>query len=145
MKFLFFILLVSLIFGENSFAEEMHHHRMEATAPILNKGKKWATDAVMKRNMDQIEKKFHEVEQLIKAKKITDSDYVNFSQLLIDSTQDIINNCKLEPKADETFHTAVLAPMLQAASELKNKDQQKSGLEKVRHALLQYPKYFKTN
>lgn len=143
------VMLMSIFFIGNVIAEDAHHQHKkehsEATSVSLNNGKKWNADATMKKNMESIEKKIHEIHKLISTKKVTNADYVALSDLLVSSSQDIIKNCKLEPKADETFHTAVLAPMLDAANELKNKDQQKSGLEKVKHALAQYSQYFETH
>lgn len=141
MKFLL-VMLMNLFFIGNIIAEDAHQHHGKAAPVSLNKGKKWSVDSTMTKNMEAIKHKFHELEKLADAKKITDSDYVSLSDLLVGSSQDIINNCKLAPKADETFHTAVLAPMLAASKELKNKKLQKSGLEKVKHALEQYPQYF---
>lgn len=139
------IMLASVLFIGNVVAEDAHHHHSETASVSLNKGKKLSVDATMKKNMEIIEKKFQEVLNLTSAKKITDADYIALSDTLVTSSQDIIKNCKLDPKADETFHTAVLAPMLDAAKELKSKDQQKNGLEKVKHALMQYPQYFETH
>lgn len=143
------IMLVNVFFIGNIVAEDAHHQHKkehkEAATLSLNNGKKWSVDPTMKKNMEAIEKKFHEIEKLTESKKATDTDFASLSNLVVSSSQDIIKNCKLDPKADETFHTAVLAPMLDAATELKSKDKQKDGLEKVKHALHQYPQYFEVH
>lgn len=107
----------------------------------LNNGKKWEIDQTMRENMDAIRLQFQKVNQSVSSKKITDKDYTELSDLISKSTQQIASTCKLEPKADETFHV-VLANLITVTEDLKSPKMAKHALEKLNHALKIYSEYF---
>lgn len=118
-----------------------HSEKHAVKSLSLNNGKKWEIDQTMRENMDAIRLQFQKVNNLVSSKKITDKDYTELSDLISKSTQQIASTCKLEPKADETFHV-VLANLITVAEDLKSPKMAKHALEKLTHALKIYSEYF---
>ncbi|MDD4974843.1 MAG: hypothetical protein PHY93_10865 [Bacteriovorax sp.] len=140
MKKLLVLTFLSLFLG-NAFAEDVHQHHNKTKFLSLNEGKKWEIDKTMKENMEAIYAKFKKLNELTSSKKVTEKDYAELSNLISDSAQKIANNCKMEPKADETFHV-VLGNLLAVSEDLKNQKKIKQATEKLSHALKVYSEYF---
>ncbi len=139
----FFLVLAAVLFSFQVVManESHHHHHEEKKALSLNHGKKWEVDAVMKKNMDAIHDKFKVVHNLVKTKKATDKDYSSLASVISYSAQDIASNCKMGPKADETFHV-ILNDLFAISDDLNKSGKADSALKKLHHALSTYSKYF---
>lgn len=132
------VALVSLLLISVTSAEDghhKHHKKVEKTdadkALSLNHGKKWEIDQTMRTNMDAI--------YLQSQKK--SQDLSKLSSVITASTEQIITNCKMETKADETYHV-VLGVLLEVAEELKDKQKSEQALNKLKHAFHVYREYF---
>lgn len=136
---LFLVVLISALQINTIFAQDAHKHQNHKKAEghksdkglSLNNGKKWEIDSTMKANMDAIYTEFQKKPQ----------DYSKLSSVIFVSTEKIVTNCKLKPKADETYHV-VLAELLAAAEELKDKQRIEHALKKVNNAFHIYHEYF---
>jgi hypothetical protein len=116
-----------------------HHHTSEALS--LNHGKRWEADKVMKENMQAIHDKLKTTNELIKTNKIKQNDYLVLSDLISNSAQSIATNCKMEPKADATFHV-ILEDLFSITESLKDPKKTKDSINHLTHALKTYSKYF---
>ncbi len=94
----------------------------------LNEGQRWATDQVLRTGMQRI----HEaVQQNSPQLARTTREQVDY----------LIAHCELEPEADATLH-GIIAQLLAGAQALSQDPRSTEGLEKIHHALRQYPEYF---
>lgn len=132
-------LLVTL--SGNSFATENKDHHQTSESLSLNHGKRWEADKVMKENMQAIHDKLKTTNELIKANKIKQNDYLALSDLISSSAQSIATNCKMEPKADATFHV-ILEELFSITESLKDPKKAKDSINHLTHALKTYSKYF---
>lgn len=136
-------MLASLFIGQ-TFAEDHGHneHSQHSQKELtLNEGKKWEIDEVMKKNMGAIIQERKIIKALTNSKKANKDDYKKLSELIATSTQDIASNCKMEPKADHTFH-AILADLLIVSEHLKGSKAPKHAMEKLDGALKTYNQFF---
>lgn len=153
MKKLLVLSIVSLVFI-SAYAEDGHdkHHnkhtskseeekRHAVKSLSLNNGKKWDVDQTMKENMNAINLQFNKLNSLISSKKVSANDYSELSNIISDSAQKIANNCKMEQRKDETFHT-VLGDLLTVSEDLKDSKKVKHATENLNHALKIYTEYF---
>lgn len=139
MKNVFMILVISLFLGTTIAEEHAHHHEKKSLS--LNNGKKWQVDQTMNENMAKIHSEYLNIQTLIAAKKISAKDYAQLSNLISDCAQKIASNCKMDEKADQTFHV-VLADLLTVSEDIKTPKKEKHALEKLHHSLITYTKYF---
>lgn len=147
MKIITAITFISLFLG-NSFATESnnhHHHHEEASKTmLLNDGKKWDVDTIMRKNMLVIHEKLEKTKELIKTNKVKQNDYQELSDVISTSAQEIVTNCKMGPKADSTFHV-ILEDLFSLAESLKDTKKTKDSIKHLTHALTKYSKYFNQN
>lgn len=138
-----FLVLAVLLFSLQATmaSESHHHHHQEKKALTLNHGQKWEVDTVMRKNMNAIHDKLKLVHELVKTNKMTEKDYTSLGEVISKSAQDIASNCKMEPKADETFHV-ILNELFAISDDLNKKDKADLAIKKLHHALSTYSKYF---
>lgn len=106
-----------ILFASSVYAEGHSHERGEHdAAPVVQAGKKWETDAVLKAGMDQIRQAMLAARADIEANRLKSADYQRLGQTLEKHLADIVQNCKLSPKADSAFHKVVLADLTRDAS-----------------------------
>lgn len=125
--------------SHHSKAEEDKRHAVKSLS--LNNGKKWGVDQTMKENMDAIHTEFLKTHNLMVSKKVTDKDYAQLSTVISASAQKIASNCKMEEKADQTFHV-VLGDLLAVSDDLKDAKKAKHASEKLIHTFKIYTQYF---
>lgn len=135
-----FAILFVILSLENAVAEQHAHHH-EQQVLTLNNGKKWSVDQTMSSNMATIHKEFSKVEILVSTKKVKQNDYTQLSTIISDSAQKIVASCKMEEKADQTFH-AVLADLLAVADDVKDMNKASHAMETLKHALKTYTEHF---
>lgn len=96
-------------------AEEKTHGPGEHNARhTLNKGKKWETDDVLKRGMDDIRQTISASQEAIEKNQLQSRDYQQLAEAMDKSLVNIVKNCKLTKQTDAAFHTIVLADMSQS-------------------------------
>lgn len=143
MKKIIIFALTSLIIGQ-TFAEESSHneHSKHSKSDLtLNNGQKWEVDQVMNKNMSAIIKEKKKVTDLMISTKVKKEDYNKLSDLIATATQDIAKNCKMGPKADQTFH-AILADLILVSEHLKESKTPNHAMKKLEYALQTYNQYF---
>lgn len=110
----------------------------------LNSGKKWATDDPLRQGMNGIRTIAATTLPAAHSGKASDADYDAFGREVTAQITGIVQNCKLDPKADAQLHT-VIEDMLAGVETAEGKQSGKkraSGVVKVVQALNTYGKYF---
>jgi hypothetical protein len=125
-------------------ASDSHDHGAAKHKIELNAGKKWATDDPLRQGMNGIKTVAATTLPLAHAGKATDADYDKFGKEVTAQVTHIVQNCKLDPKADEQLHV-VIGDLMAGVEIAEGKQQGKkraSGVVKVVQALNTYGKYF---
>lgn len=125
--------------------EHAHKPREKISAPTLKQGERWATDATLRRNMDNIRLVFITNQDGILKERLKTQDYQHLAQLIDKSMADIVKNCKLTQVADEAFHVVVIADLVENATLMRtasNIQTQRVGALGALQTLGNYGKYF---
>lgn len=149
---LFYSILISFVFaGSNAvLADDSHQGHQHATDGSgdtdlkLNQGKKWETDASLRKGVTEISASLRDNLKKIQAGKLSLDAYARMGEKINRSLQSIFKNCKLVPEADVVLHT-LLAKMIEGADDMKSEATvglRRNGADKVLKALSDYPKYF---
>jgi hypothetical protein len=139
--------VATLAFGQPVVAAEEHHHHGESSATAqkleLNAGKKWATDAVLRQSMDDINQAMTKALPLIHKERFSNSDYAALANTINQKVGYAIEHCKLEAKTDAMLHL-VIGELMAGAEIMEGKTAatRHDGAVRVRHALESYGKYF---
>lgn len=109
----------------------------------LNAGKKWATDDPLRQAMTAIKAAVATTLPAAHAGKATKADYDAFGKEVTAQVTYVVQNCKLDPKADAQIHI-VIGDMMNGVemAEGKQHGKEASGVVKVAQALNMYGKYF---
>lgn len=141
-------LILSAILATHAlYAAQPHPHEHGAAAGTqlqLDNGKKWNTDAPLRRGMGAIRTLVDKVPHALHAGTGKPEAYAALGAKIEAETAKIIAECKLEPKADAMLHL-VVADLLAGAETLKQPqpgESQRDGLLKVAKALDDYGKFF---
>lgn len=144
------VLLLSLIISNPLVAaegmgshEHKHGHNLSAAGSRanLNNGKKWKSDATLKKNMIAMHKEFDSLHSKFESNKATENDFKSMQATTQKSLDDIFKNCKLEPKADATLHE-VLAQLMAAKEKLEKESSQAEGLKQMQNGFEMFHQYF---
>jgi hypothetical protein len=125
-------------------AAATHAHGKAPQKLELNAGKKWAIDEPLRQGMDAIRLSASVALPLVHSGKAADTDYDAFAKEVTAQVGYIVQNCKLDPKADAQLH-GIIAEIMSGAEMAAGKQQGKqrsSGLLKVVQALDTYGRYF---
>ena len=127
-------------------AEDAHKHGHEAQGSMLqlNAGKKWETDAALRKSMGEIRHTMASSLHAIHDNTLPAKAYDGLAQKVEGAVGEIIANCKLPPAADAQLHI-VVADLLAGAEQMAGKDKEAGrmdGAVKVVGALDNYGKYF---
>lgn len=121
-----------------------HEHAVDANALRLNNGQKWATDAPLRASMSEISRVMTAALPVVHAGKMTAEKYAKLGGQLEAQVANIVQNCKLEPAADEALHV-ILADLLHGNEVLQGKAagvKRTAGVVAVVKALEKYGEYF---
>jgi hypothetical protein len=123
-----------------------HDHSHGAAAPAqlsLNNGQKWLTDDNLRLGVSRIRDALATELPAIRAGKITVKQYRALAQKTNEQIAFMVQNCKLEPKADAMLHLllADISAGADAMQAIKGSEARK-GAEKIEHALESYGTYF---
>ena len=134
--------------GAGAALAQDHGHSHDAGEPpqlTLNNGKKWATDASLRRGMGRIRDALAAKLPAIHAGKATAKQYRALAQKTNDQIAFMVKNCKLDREADAMLHL-VLADLIAGADAMMRQDssEARKGAEKIAHALENYAAYFVT-
>lgn len=126
-------------------AEEKHGHNAHGGVVLqLDSGKKWETDAPLRKGMAGIRDDMASKLGEIHAGKLKKPRYAELSEKISTHTNSIFKNCKLSPKADAQLHL-VLSQILGGNQQMKSAksiQDRRAGAIKIIDALQLYPKYF---
>jgi hypothetical protein len=121
-----------------------HEHGAGEAKLVLDHGKKWPTDAPLRQGMSNIRSAVAKEAIAIHAGKATPRQYEALAQKVAAEVAGIVQNCKLEPEADEQLHI-VIAEMMAGAEAMEGKAQgvtRQAGAERVAKALNAYGEHF---
>lgn len=124
-----------------------HDHHEHGAAPQkieLNAGKKWATDEPLRKGMSTIRDRIAGALPQAHAGKLTPAQYEQIGQDLNGQVGYIVENCKLDPKADAQLHV-VIGELAQGIDTLEGRQPEKEralGLVRAAQAVNTYGKYF---
>lgn len=138
---------IALAFPLSVLAVESGHQEHGAHGPQkieLNAGKKWATDDALRQGMSSIRKSIAVSLPAAHAGKMSAAEYDALGKELGAQVAYIVQNCKLDPKADAQLHI-VVGDIVNGIDTLEGKEQNKNralGVVKVAQALNSYGKHF---
>lgn len=137
------LILAGILLGAPFSGFAQHEHDDAAGgALLLDHGAKWATDAPLRRGMEQIRNLVAAPQAAVAAGAAPNpADSRQLAGEIRHQVDELIRNCKLEPEADAVLHV-LIAGMLQGAAALAGESPSTDGLSRIQHALDQYPQYF---
>jgi hypothetical protein len=110
----------------------------------LNAGKKWETDAPLRKAMSAIRQSVVATLAVVHSGKGTPATFEASSKEITAQIAYMVSNCKLEPKADAQLHV-LIGDMMKGVEELEGKQPgvpRAEGLLLVTRALNAYGEYF---
>lgn len=128
-------------------AEKAAHEHEHGAAPAkleLNNGKKWTTDAPLRKGMESIRNGMDAALHGIHENKFSAAQYGALAKKVNGEVSGIVVNCKLEPKADAQLHL-VIADLLEGVEAMAGKAKKvkrEAGAVKVVGALEKYGSHF---
>lgn len=125
-------------------AEHRHEHGAAPATLELNNGKKWETDAPLRKGMENIRGAMQAALSDIHGNKLSAAGYGALAKKVNGEVNDIVTNCKLEPKADAQLHL-VIADILEGVEVMQGKAKKvrrPDGAVKVLGALEKYDSHF---
>ena len=128
------------------YAADAHNHggSAETHQLQLNAGKKWETDAPLRKAMTAVRGSVTQILPTAHAGKATPADYDAFASTVNQQVAYMVENCKLPPAADAQLHIIVADLMAgaEAAQGKHGEDKRAEGVVKVAQASNAYGKYF---
>lgn len=121
-----------------------HGHASATTMLKLDDGRKWASDEPLRQGMTKIRDAVQAVLPAVHRERLGASGYEALGSEIDRQLAGIVQNCKLEPQADEVLH-AILADMMAGNEILQGrtaKTDRAEGVVRVVRALEQYGNYF---
>lgn len=121
-----------------------HAHEHDTHVLELNAGKKWATDDPLRQGMTKIRDAVDAKLSAVHDGKMSAAQYAALSGEIDAQIAHIVQNCKLDPKADEVLHV-ILADLMEGSEILQGKMAElnrSAGIVKIVHSLEQYGNYF---
>lgn len=126
-------------------AADAHDHGKSSPHKLeLNAGKKWGTDDALRQAMSSIQKSVSQTLPKAHSGRAKVADYDAFGKDITAQVTYIVENCKLDPKADEQLHI-IVADMMSGVEAAEGKEGEKkraSGVVKVAQAANAYGKHF---
>ncbi len=118
-----------------------HGHEAHGATLQLNAGKKWETDAALRKAMGEIRQSMAASLHAIHENKLSSKAYGGLAKQVEGAVGEIVANCKLPPAADTQLHI-VVADLLAGAEQMAGKAKRMDGAVKVIGALDNYGKFF---
>ncbi|MDR2240740.1 MAG: hypothetical protein LBE33_09885 [Zoogloeaceae bacterium] len=135
-------IMSGLVLGLPAFAAEPHAHGDAGVIELqLDHGKKWQTDAPLRRGMGEIRAAMAKSLPPIHKKTFTPAQYGALAARVEKQVVYMVGNCKLPEEADQQLHL-VLAQINDGVDEMKGASDRDRGAEKIVRALAQYGQYF---
>ena len=128
-------------------AEIGAHQHAPGTSPStlkLNDGKKWTTDAPLRKGMENIRTAMATALPAIHTNKLSSAKYNALAKKTSNEVTYIVANCKLDPQADAQLHL-IIADILSGVEAMQGKTKgtkRQTGAVTVIGALENYDAYF---
>jgi hypothetical protein len=125
-------------------AEHAHDHAATAAALELDQGRKWQTDEPLRKGMSNMRAALAGDLKVIHADKASDAQYEALAAKLNGEVAYVVQNCKLDPKADAELHK-VIGELLAGAEAMQGKEAgvaRRDGAVRAVKALNAYGKFF---
>jgi hypothetical protein len=138
------LLNAGVVMAEASKTDHQHSHAADehtASGLSLDQGKKWETDAALRRGMKSINDAAMEAVPAYHHDELTKADAEKLAKHIDQQVSYLVANCTLEPGADATLHV-LIGDLLTAAARMSNDPLSPQGLPNIVKALQQYPDYF---
>lgn len=126
-------------------AADAHDHGKPGPHKLtLNAGKKWGTDEALRKAMSGVQAAVAQTLPAAHAGKASAADYDTFGKEIEARIAYMVENCKLDPKADAQLHIIVadLASGAEAAQGKHGEKKRAAGVVKVAQAANAYGKHF---
>ena len=128
--------------AKHAHTEQASHHSHDSPAETaglkLNAGAKWPIDAPLREGMQRI----HNLIEATSADATLMPEQATATSNGVRQQVDyLIANCKLSAEADAVLHV-LIAELLAGADALAKPESSAQGLDQIRQALAQYPRYF---
>ena len=122
---------------------EGHDHGHAPQALQLDHGRKWATDAPLRRGMGDIRDALAARRDAIHRGRLSAAGYRELGATIENRVAGIVADCKLPPEADANLHI-VIAELVAAADAMQGRSEEKpaQGAERAVNATHAYAKYF---
>lgn len=119
-----------------------HDHSDQGVAALsLNDGKRWATDEPLRIGMQRMRDAVAQTLAASEPGSLSPAQAKALADTIQENVTYLIQNCKLEPKADATLHVLINELMAGAAATAAS-PASGDGEAKLTNALREYPKYF---
>ena len=122
-------------------AHEHAHAEHGAATLSLNDGQPWATDEALRDGMTSIRAAVESAASSFAAGSLSQNQALHLNEAVQSSVMNMIQQCKLEPAADENLHT-ILGMLLAAADTVAASPQSSEGVPALQGALETYGHYF---
>jgi len=143
MKLTILVLAAALALPGTVLAQHEHGHGVGAKLE-LNGGKQWQTDGPLRQGMETMRAATVAALDAVHGGKATAATYDTAAKTITAQVAFLIQNCKLDPKADAQLHL-VIADVLAASEVMEGKSAGKAradGLVALAQALNRYGQYF---
>lgn len=138
------VLAATVFVGGGAFAANQSHDHGQGHGADqqlqLDHGRKWQTDDALRQGMERIRSDFVASLPAIHNDRLTAEQYAAFADRINSHVQYIVNNCKLEPKADAQLHI-VLAEVMDGTGTMDD-GQREQGAVTLMKALNAYGEHF---
>lgn len=125
-------------------AGEHDHHHMEGLELQFNNGQKWETDASLRQAMGLVGQSLNKVLGDIHHHKLNAAGYEALATEVNKQVVYMIENCELEPTADEQLHIVIARMMVSAQGMEQSSDinEKRQAAVQLMGALNSYATYF---
>jgi hypothetical protein len=124
-------------------ADSHEHTAAEPSKLVLDHGSKWATDAPLRKYMNEIRAALAAKAEAMHQGALLPDDYQALGSLIEARIFSIVSECELEPAADANFHL-IVAELLDNAATMQGKSQAVpgSGADRALRAVNEYGQFF---
>lgn len=117
------------------------HDHGDSNQLVLNDGKKWQTDAALRQGMQTIRDLIMPLTMRSTEQSINAEQAKKIALGVKEQVNYLINNCKLDAKADAVLHT-LIADLLKGSELLTQQTPDAQGIAIIQEVLHTYPQYF---
>lgn len=137
------VVAAGLTFSAGAWAAQEHSHDGAGSLAelTLDHGKKWQTDAALRKGMDGIRHDLTAKLPQIHDGKLPPAGYGELAEKMHGHIEYMVGNCKLSPEADAQLHL-VLGQVVEGSDLMKAGPDRMSGAVKIVQALDAYGRHF---